>query len=104
MTAQKIKLTVAQHFGITVKQLDSRDRTERIAWPRQIAMQLTRHWRASKGETRASGRLTGLFQTAAEFKRDPGSVLYAIDCVRDRTHIYAKDRADHGQILQKLGL
>ncbi len=39
---REIKLMVAETFGVSINELDSRSRSARIVWPRQVAMYLSR--------------------------------------------------------------
>jgi chromosomal replication initiator protein len=41
-SVEQIQRTVAEHFGISTAELVSESRTNRIAWPRQVAIYLTR--------------------------------------------------------------
>lgn len=68
---------IAKEFGITLAEMKSSSRTDRISWPRQIAMDTIRsmlHWNYSE---------TGRF-----FGRDHATVLYAMQVVADRTSAY----------------
>jgi chromosomal replication initiator protein len=93
MSVETIKLTVAAHFGITLAEMDSRRRPDRIAWPRQIAMQLVRE------RMRLGVELIG-----NKFDRSDSNVCKACQQVKNRIAIYPSDRANYEQIRYKLGL
>lgn len=79
----RIKVAVAKCANITVADLDSRKRPERIAFPRQVAISIAAEVIPQPGGHRFS-RL---------FNRYPRTVLWAISQVRNRTELYPKDRA-----------
>lgn len=75
--ATNICEVIAKEFGITLAEMKSLSRTDRIAWPRQIAMDMIHtmlHWNLSE---------TGRF-----FGRDHATVCYAVQVVADRTSAY----------------
>jgi chromosomal replication initiator protein len=73
LTIEGISVTVADYYGITVDEIVSKNRSRRIARPRQLVMYLAR------GETKASlpqvGRALG--------NRDHTTVLYGCDKIED---------------------
>jgi chromosomal replication initiator protein len=83
-TLEHIQETVAAHFGLTVGDLISASRTARIAWPRQLAIELSRE-------------LTGqpLQSIGHHFgRRNHATVLHACKRVHERTESSAEDRAE----------
>jgi chromosomal replication initiator protein len=42
MSIETVKTAVAAHYGLTVEELVSASRAARVAWPRQLAIHLTR--------------------------------------------------------------
>jgi len=66
MVADKARMVVSELFHVSFEELGSRNRHERISWPRQIAMVMTR--RISNCTLEEVGRI---------FQRDHGTVLHA---------------------------
>jgi len=66
---------ICHYFGIPRSRLLSRERTERIAWPRQLAMYFV--WTTSGFSSTEVGRL---------FRRDHGTVLHARTTVEQRAN------------------
>lgn len=83
----RIQRIVALKFNLTVAQLKSRKRPQKLAWPRQLAMYLVRKYGAG-GEIEMS-----FPQVAEVFKRsdgsvpDHGTVMYACDIVNARRKV-----------------
>lgn len=79
-----IKSVVCDYFDLTVEELSSKQRTKMIAYPRQIAMYLTRNL------TDYSTK-----QIGAEFgNRDHTTVLYACEKIKEdlmKNHILKND-------------
>lgn len=78
----KIKLTVAQHFGLSAQCFETARRPQYIAWPRQIAMALVRE--RTNLSLNEIGQLFG--------RRDHGTVLHAERRVSERCAIDERDR------------
>lgn len=86
-TIARIKAVTAEHFGLSVGQLVSRDRSRRLALPRQMAMWLACRW------TECS-----LSTIAHAFRRtDHSTVIHARDAM-DR--LTAADSAWHDHATQ----
>jgi chromosomal replication initiator protein len=77
-----IQKRVAEHFDIRLADMTSRRRPENIAFPRQIAMYLSRHMTESSLNT--IGEAFG--------GRDHGTVLHACRLVKDRMEVDANVR------------
>ena len=73
LTPESIREAVARHFSITTQEMLSPARTARIAWPRQVAVYLTRE-------------LTGLSLPAigSSFGRNHATVIHACRRVEER--------------------
>lgn len=67
----QIQATVADYYGIELAELRSRDRHERVAWPRQVAMHL-------------SVKINSMppYRVGILFDRDNGTVRHAIKHVK----------------------
>lgn len=75
--ARNICAVIAKEFGITLAEMKSETKTDRIAWPRQIAMDALHkmlHWNHSE-----IGRFFG---------KNHGTVHYSLQVVADRTSAY----------------
>jgi chromosomal replication initiator protein len=84
VTIERIQTTVASHFGIGLDALVSASRAARIAWPRQLAIELSREL---TGESLQSvGRAFG--------GRNHATVLHACRRVRERTSNSREDQAE----------
>lgn len=90
-TAERKKATiqltlnaVASEFGISIRKMMSKTRLDSVAFPRQIAMTLLRE-NESLGLT--------LEKVAAVFKKDHGTVIYAIQAVEQRCDSYPRVKA-----------
>lgn len=82
VSVKAIQKTVATHFDIKIEDMKSRRRPENIAFPRQIAMYLSRE--LTELSLSAIGEQFG--------GRDHGTVLHAFRLVKDRMEIDAKIR------------
>ena len=82
ITIDSIQKKVAEHFDIRLADMTSKRRPEHIAFPRQIAMYLSRHMTESSLNT--IGEAFG--------GRDHGTVLHACRLVKDRMQIDAQVR------------
>jgi chromosomal replication initiator protein len=76
MTIEHIQQVVASNYGLSVSELNSPLRTVRIAWPRQLAIHLSREL------THASLAAIG----AAFGGRNHATVLHACKRVSERLH------------------
>jgi chromosomal replication initiator protein len=92
MTTARIQAEVAAHFGITVEDLVSPTRAARVAWPRQIAVHLTREL------TPASLQTIG----AAFGGRNHATVVHACRRVAERAGVSPDDAADIASIFARL--
>ncbi len=77
-----INETVAQHFRLTVPQMMAQVRTERIAWPRQIAMAISRECTACSLQTIGS-----------IFHKDHGTIIHAARTVKNRCDVQPATKA-----------
>ena len=82
LTFDDIQRTVAEHFDIRLADMTSKRRPENIAFPRQIAMYLSRQMTESSLNT--IGEAYG--------GRDHGTVLHACRLVKDRMEVDANVR------------
>lgn len=73
-----IKIAVAEHFGITVEEIDSRRRPEHIAWPRAVTM-----FFCSRRVRLSTPRIGEFFQ------RDHSAVVHAIRRLKRRATKWA---------------
>lgn len=87
-----IQLAVASHYGISLAELRSRDRTARVAWPRQVAMYFV-------------SRLTGMNLTNVGklFERKSWTVTHAIKHVKDMMDTDSNVRMNIAFLDRKLG-
>jgi chromosomal replication initiator protein len=71
VSVAQIKKAVCKHFNVNISDLNSKKKSDSIAWPRQIAMYL-------------ASQMTSLSLTeiGAEFNRDHSTVLYAKEKVK----------------------
>jgi chromosomal replication initiator protein len=91
VTIAKIKETVADAYGLTVKEMDNGRRDQRLAGPRQIAMYI-------------ATTLTdySLPQIARDFgKKDHTTIMYARDKIKDQIE---RDEAYRNKIVQLMKL
>jgi chromosomal replication initiator protein len=77
-----IQKKVAEHFDLRVSDMSSKRRPENIAFPRQIAMYLSRH--LTESSLSAIGESFG--------GRDHGTVMHACKLVKDRMEVDANVR------------
>jgi sugar (pentulose or hexulose) kinase len=77
-----IQKKVAEHFDLRVSDMSSKRRPENIAFPRQIAMYLSRH--LTESSLSAIGEAFG--------GRDHGTVMHACKLVKDRMEVDANVR------------
>ncbi len=87
-----IQKTVAEHFDIRLADMSSKHRPENIAFPRQIAMFLSRQM--TKGSLNAIGEAFG--------GRDHGTVLHACRLVKDRMEVDSHIRGVVGHLETQL--
>lgn len=84
----RIKMIVGEEMGVTVKEIDSQMRPARIAYPRQIAMYLTRHLMD-----------ISLPSTGMEFGgRDHSTVIYAVNKIEDEI----KEKPETKKLIDRL--
>src|SRR5688572_17215329 len=88
-----IKLTVANHAGITVEEMESQRRPQYIAWPRQIAMSLA--YELPRISLNSVGQFFG--------NRDHSTVLHAVRTVRARADVAPEDRKTVECLRHQLG-
>jgi len=82
INVEVIQKKVAEHFDIRLADMTSKRRPENIAFPRQIAMYLTRQM--TEGSLNTIGEAFG--------GRDHGTVLHACRLVKDRMEVDANVR------------
>ena len=92
MSIETIQKKVAEHFDIRLADMSSKRRPENIAFPRQIAMFLSRQM--TEGSLSAIGEAFG--------GRDHGTVLHACRLVKDRMEVDAQVRGVVGQLETQL--
>jgi chromosomal replication initiator protein len=88
---RRIKLTVADHFGITVEDIDGRRRPDHIVFPRHVAMAFCVHMLRLKS-----------YHVGELFDRHHTDVIHAVQRVTDRTSVYPAERDAVAAILKKL--
>ena len=91
-TIEVIQKKVAEHFDIRVADMSSKRRPENIAFPRQIAMFLSR--RMTEGSLSTIGEAFG--------GRDHGTVLHACRLVKDRMEVDPRIRGVVGHLEMQL--
>lgn len=92
VSVEMIQKKVAEHFDIRLADMTSKRRPEHIAFPRQIAMYLTRQ--LTGNSLNAIGEAYG--------GRDHGTVLHACRLVKDRMEIDGGVRQTVGMLERKL--
>jgi chromosomal replication initiator protein len=92
MSIEVIQKKVAEHFDIRMADMSSKRRPENIAFPRQIAMFLSRQ--LTEGSLSAIGEAFG--------GRDHGTVLHACRLVKDRMEVDANVRGVVGHLETEL--
>jgi chromosomal replication initiator protein len=92
MSIEVIQKKVAEHFDIRLADMSSKRRPENIAFPRQIAMFLSRQM--TEGSLSAIGEAFG--------GRDHGTVLHACRLVKDRMEVDSQVRATVGRLETQL--
>jgi len=92
ITIEYIQKVVAEHFDIRLADMTSRRRPESIAFPRQIAMYLSRE--LTQHSLNEIGSAFG--------KRDHGTVLHACKLVKDRMDVEGNVRETIRQLEKKL--
>jgi chromosomal replication initiator protein len=91
-TIERIQAVVAEHFGINRDEMLSSSRAARIAWPRQLAIQLARD--LTRSSLQAIGQAFG--------GRNHATVLHACKRVSDRVSSSREDAAALSAIRQQL--
>jgi chromosomal replication initiator protein len=94
MNPTTVKITVAEHFGITLSDINGPSKKQHHAFPRMICMQLV--YDKLGYSLPSTGEVFG--------GRHDATVLHACRTVRARINTYLIDRANHQQIVAKLGL
>ena len=84
LTIEDVKQTVCNHFHLKVSQLDSRERTQRIAYARQMAMYLSNQ--LTDSSHMQIGRLIG--------NRNHATVVHALKQIEDMIKIQDRVRED----------
>ena len=84
LTIDDVKQTVCNHFHLKVSQIDSRERTQRIAYARQMAMYLSD--RLTDTSHMQIGRLIG--------NRNHATVVHAVKQIQDMIEIQDRVRED----------
>jgi len=92
MSIEVIQKKVAEHFDIRLADMSSKRRPEHIAFPRQIAMFLSRQM--TEGSLSAIGEAFG--------GRDHGTVMHACRLVKDRMEVDASVRGVVGRLEMQL--
>jgi chromosomal replication initiator protein len=92
ISIEVIQKRVAEHFDIRLADMSSKRRPENIAFPRQIAMFLSRQM--TEGSLSAIGEAFG--------GRDHGTVLHACRSVKDRMEVDSHVRGVVGQLETQL--
>lgn len=86
-----VKLIVAEQFGITIEDIDSRKRQDCIAFPRQVAMFFVHKY------LRLSQR-----QVGALFNREHTDVCHAAQRVLERCKVYHPEQRSVDAVHDKL--
>jgi chromosomal replication initiator protein len=92
ITTDRIQAEVAEYFGVTVRELVSPSRAARVAWPRQVAIQLVRE--LTHAPLAAIGRAFG--------GRNHATVLHACKRVSERVSASTEDAADLAQLTERI--
>ena len=92
LTIDDVKQSVCEHFSIKINQLDSRERTQRIAYARQIAMYLSEQ--LTDNSHVQIGRQIG--------NRNHATVLHAMKQIHDMIEVDDHVRDDVEEIKMKL--
>jgi chromosomal replication initiator protein len=92
ITIDVIQRKVAEHYDIRLADMTSKRRPENIAFPRQVAMYLSRHMTDSSLNT--IGEAFG--------GRDHGTVLHACRLVKDRMEVSQQVREEVRHLERKL--
>ncbi len=92
VTVERIQRLVAEHYDIRLADITGNRRPKNIAWPRQIAMYLSR-------------RLTNLSSPAIaeRFNRNHATVLHAVSAIEQRMGEDAELRRDVALLERRLG-
>ena len=89
LTIDDVKQTVCNHFHLKVSQIDSRERTQRIAYARQMAMYLSD--RLTDTSHMQIGRLIG--------NRNHATVVHAVKQIQDMIEIQDRVREDVDELM-----
>lgn len=88
---ERIKDVVSNYYQITVDELDSKNRSTRIAFPRQIAMYLSREMTD-----------LSLVKIAEDFNRDHSTIIHGINKISDQEKIDEDLKYDLEQLTKKI--
>ncbi len=92
LTIEDIQRRVAEHYDIRLADMKSKRRPESIAFPRQVAMYLSRH--LTEGSLSVIGDAFG--------GRDHGTVMHACRAVKNRMEVDAQVRQTVGYLEKQL--
>ena len=92
LTIDDVKQSVCQHFNLKISQLDSRERTQRVAYARQIAMYLSA--RLTDNSHMQIGRQIG--------NRNHATVLHALKQIQDMVEVDDHVREDVDELMIRL--
>jgi len=92
LTIDDVKHSVCEHFNLKIAQLDSRERTQRVAYARQVAMYLSE--RLTDNTHMQIGRQIG--------NRNHATVLHAMKQIHDMIEVDDHVRDDVDEIMMKL--
>lgn len=92
LTVEEVKQTVCEHFNLKVSQIDSRERTQRIAYARQMAMYLSEQ--LTDSSHMQIGRLVG--------NRNHATVVHALKQIKDMMNTEDNVREDVEELTTKI--
>jgi len=92
LTVEEVKQTVCEHFNLKVSQIDSRERTQRIAYARQMAMYLSEQ--LTDTSHMQIGRLIG--------NRNHATVVHALKQIKEMMSIEDNVREDVEELTMKI--
>lgn len=92
LTIEDVKQSVCDHFNLKVSQIDSRSRTQRISYARQMAMYLAEQ--LTNTSHMQIGRLIG--------NRNHATVIHALKQIKDMMAVEEKVREDVEELMMKI--
>ena len=92
LTIEDVKQTVCEHFNLKVSQIDSRERTQRIAYARQMAMYLAEQM--TDNSHIQIGRIIG--------NRNHATVVHALKQIKDMMNVEDHVREDVEELTMKI--